>query len=305
MFLLSISRSIVFAFQSFFRNIWLSVATIFIVFLALLSVNFLIGIQAVSESAVNLVKDKIDVSVYFKQSVRDDKINEVKSHLEVLPQVKEVVYFSPDQNLASFKDRHSADQSIQESLSELDSNPLGATLVVTAKELADYPTVLKAIDDPSYSDLIEKKNFNDNQTVITKINSITETIRKVGLIISLLFVIISALIIYNTIRIAIFTHQNEIGIMKLVGASNWFIRLPFVFESMISGLLACALSIGAVYLALYFIQPNLASFFGGASFDVAGYFNRNMIIIFGSQFLGIVIVNIIASTVALNKYLKV
>lgn len=304
-FLVSINRSIFFALQSFWRNIWLSLVTIFIIFLTFLSINFLVVINAISDSAITAVKERVDVSIYFKQDIRESKVIEIRTHLENLPQVREIIYRSPDDNLALFKERHQNDPVIQETLAELEGNPLGATLIVRAKNLNDYPEVLRAIDDPAYLELIEEKSYDDHQLVITRINQITENIRRGGIVISLIFALIAILIVFNTVRIAIFTHSSEIGIMKLVGASNWFIRSPFILESIFSGIIACVLAILIIYPTLSLLQPYLSNFFEGANFDLIGYFNRYFLIIFGSQLLGIILLNIFSSSVAIGKYLNV
>ena len=192
MIIITIKRSLWFALQSFWRNIWLSLATIFIISLTFLSINFLVIINAISDSAITAVKNKIDVSIYFKQDIRESKVAEIKSHLETLTQVKEIVYISPDENLRVFKERRQDDQIIQEVLKELEGNPLSSTLIIKAKNLSDYPEILKAIDNPAYTDLIDKKSYDDHQTVIANINTITNNIKKGALVISLMFVIIAA-----------------------------------------------------------------------------------------------------------------
>ena len=305
MIIITIKRSLWFALQSFWRNIWLSLATIFIISLTFLSINFLVIINAISDSAITVAKNKIDVSIYFKQDIRESKVAEIKSHLETLTQVKEIVYISPDENLRVFKERRQDDQIIQEVLKELEGNPLSSTLIIKAKNLSDYPEILKAIDNPAYTDLIDKKSYDDHQTVIANINTITNNIKKGALVISLMFVIIAALIVFNTVRIAIFTHQQEIGIMKLVGATNGFIRSPFILENVFSGIMACLVAISVIYFILSLVQPHLANFFNGVDLNLIGYFNKNFIFVFGSQLLGIIVLNIISSSLALGKYLKV
>jgi len=305
MFLLALNRAILFALQSFWRNVWLSLATIFVIFLALLSVNFLIVVNVISNSAISAVKDRIDVSVYFKPEVRESKIAEIKTRLESLPQIKSIVYRSAEESLDTFKARHEGDSKIQDTLKELAGNPMGGTLIVQAKELKDYPEILKALDDPSYGDLIEEKNFDDNRLVINRINLIANSAKKVVLAISLVFVIIAILIIFNTVRIAIFTHQNEIAIMKLVGAGNWFIRMPFIFESILCGLLGCVVTVIFLYPLISGLQPYVASFFNGVNFDIIGYFNHNFITIFGSELIAIIFINIVSSGIAMGKYLNV
>ena len=305
MFIHAITRGILFACQSFWRNIWLSIATIFVVFLALLSVNFLIIINVISDSAISAVKDRIDVSVYFRPEVKESKIAEVKTRLESLSQVKSIVYKSPQDNLDAFKVKHQNDEKIQETLNSLNGNPMGATLVIKAKDIKDYPEILKAIDDPAYAELIEEKNYEDNQLVIDRIGLIAQSVKRVVLAVSLIFVIISLLIIFNTVRIAIFTHQNEIAIMKLVGASNWFIRFPFIFESIIAGAIAVVCAIIFIYPLLSLLQSYLSSFFAGANFDLVGYFNANFVMIFGAQVIAILIINVVSSLIAIGRYLNV
>jgi len=305
MFLITIKRSTAFAIQSFWRNIWLSLATIFIIALTFLSINFLVVINAISDSAISAVKNKIDVSIYFKQDVRESKVAEVKSHMETLPQVEKITYISPDENFAVFKERRKDDEMIQEVLQELAGNPLSAILIIKAKNLSDYPEILKAIDNPAYTDLIDKKGYDDHQAAIENINIITKNVKKGALIITIMFIIIAILIVFNTVRIAIFTHQQEISIMKLVGATNGFIRSPFILENIFSGIIACGLAISVIYFLLSLVQPHLNNFFVGVDVNLIGYFNSNFIIIFGSQLLGIIILNIISSSLALGKYLKV
>jgi cell division transport system permease protein len=305
MFLLALNRTILFAFQSFWRNIWLSLATVFIIFLAFVSVNFLLVINVISDSAVEVVKERIDVSVYFKSEVRESKIAEIKTRLESLPQVREITYRSAQENLEIFKQRHENNDKIQETLKELDANPMGGTLVIKAKTLTEYPEILKTLDDPAYADLIEERNFDDNRLVIDRINSIADNIKKVVLAVSLIFIIIAILIVFNTVRMAIFTHQNEIAVMKLVGAGNWFIRSPFIFESIFCGILGCVAAIIFLYPLLSVIQPYVANFFNGAEFDIVGYFNSNFLIIFGTELVAIMLINVFSSSIAIGKYLNV
>lgn len=262
-------------------------------------------INVITDSAVMAVKDRIDVSIYFKPEVKESKIAEVKTKLEGLAQVKEIIYKSPEDNLAVFSERHKDDAKIQETLQELNGNPMGATLVVKAKDLKDYPEILQILDDPLIGDLVEEKNYDNNQLVIDRINQIGINVKKIMLIISIIFIIIAILIVFNTVRVAIFTHQNEIAIMKLVGAGNWFIRFPFVFETILAGILAVVAVMLFLYPVLSFAQNYFTTFFAGADFNLVGYFNSNFILIFGTELLAIIILNTVSALVAISKYLNV
>ena len=141
--------------------------------------------------------------------------------------------------------------------------------------------------------------------MINKISVWTKTGEKIVLIFILFFILISALIVFNTIRVAIYTHREEIGIEKLVGATNWFVSLPFIMESIIYGLVGCAVNIAITYPLLNIVQPYLNNFFGQGKLDVIGYFNHHFIAIFGLEFVIITVLATVASFIATRKYLKV
>src|SRR3989338_547564 len=301
----SIYQIIIFAWQSFWRNIWLSIVTITIITLAVLSINFLIVLNIITDTATNLVKEKIDFSIYFRQDATENQVLEVQTYLSSLAQVKEIKYTSQQEALQKFREKHQQDSPIIESLEELDQNPLGATLVVTAKEIEDYPEIIEVLNNSKYNDLILDKNFDDHKVYINKIRKISENINRIGLLASGIFIFIAFFILINTVRVAIYTHRREIGIMKLVGATNWFIRSPFLLESVLYSIIACALAIGIIYPLLNFIQPYLNNFFLTDDFNILEYFNKNFWQIFGLEVLIIILLNIFSSSIAIRRYLRV
>ncbi|MFA6410579.1 MAG: permease-like cell division protein FtsX [Candidatus Buchananbacteria bacterium] len=305
MFITSLYRITIFAWQSFWRNFWLSLVTITIIILTFISVNFLIIINISTDAAINIVKDKVDVSVYFKPEVAEPQVNEVKTYLSSLTQVKEIGYVSQQEALENFRQTHRNDSDIIESLAELKDNPIGATLQIKAKNIESYPEIMQVLDNSKYNDLILDKNFEDHKVYIEKIQSLSANIRKVGLILSGTFFLIALLIVFNTIRVAIYTHRHEIGVMKLVGATNWFIRAPFLVEAVFYGIIACVASIVIVYPILNFIQPYLNNFFLSQDFNVISYFNQNFFKIFGLELLVVILLNIISSSIAIRRYLRV
>ncbi len=305
MSLASIQRIIIFAWQSFWRNIWLSIVTISIIVLTFISINFLIIINVISNTATTVVKDKVDISLYFKPEILESRVQEVQTYLSGLTQVKEVKYISQQQALDNFRQLHKNDQTIINSLAELDQNPIGATLQIKAKDIGDYQIIDEVITKSKYDALILDKNFDDNQSLIAKIKEFSDNVSKVAIITSIIFILIASLIVFNTIRVAIYTHREEIGIMKLVGATNWFIRSPFLLEAVIYGVISCVVGIAIVYPLLNFIQPYINNFFLSADFSLAGYFTKNFWLIFGLELLMIIFINIISSSIAIRRYLKV
>ncbi len=301
----SFIRTMKFALQGFWRNVWLSLVTVVILVLTLLSISMVWGINVVANQAISAVQDKVDVSIFFKAGVAESEIFNIQNRFEALSQVKDVRYITPDQALAQFRQKHANDPDILASLDELKENPLGATLIVRANSLEDYPTILSVLDDPSYKDIVQDKNFEDSQTVINRLSDASQRVQRVGIVISIIFVIIAVLLIFNTIRITIYTHREEIGIMKLVGATNWFIRSPFLVESILYGLMAAIIAFAIFYPFVSVLSPQVSNFFTGYDFNLTNYFHAHFWGFFGFQLLFAVFLSVVSSLIAIGKYLKV
>lgn len=298
-------RVLHFAWQSFWRNIWLSLATVTIIILAFLAVNILIVVNVVTDSAIDVLQDKIDVSIYFHDDVLETQVFEVQTFLSALPQVSEITYISQQTALDAFREKHQTDTTIISSLDELSENPLSASLTVKAKNIADYPEIVALVDDSTYADLIAKQTFDNHREFIDRFKEVSDNITKVGVATSLVFVIVALLIVLNTIRVAIYTHRQEITIMKLVGATNWFIRAPFVIESALYGAAACIIAFILFYPLLGLIQPYIATFFSTTSINVVQYFRDNFLYIFGLELLIVIILTSLSSVIAVRRYLRI
>lgn len=302
---ISFIRILKFAFQDIWRNIWLSIITITIMVLALITINFLIVFNIVTQIASEVVQDRIDVSVYLNNTVSSEQADGIKEYVLSLNGVENVVVITPDEAVERFKVKHGDNQKLLDSLNELEENPLGYTLIVKAINPSDYPNIMDALDSPEYSDFILDKSYEDHKAMIEKIDRYSNKIQNSGILVSIIFIVISALIVINTIRIAIYTHKEEIGIMRLVGATNWFIRAPFLVESIIFSVIAVVIATTVLYPLLSVTQPYLESFFETNSYNVIDYFNQNFVKIFGFELLGMVLINMFSSLLAIRKYLKV
>ena len=189
-------------------------------------------------------------------------------------------------------------------MKELGRNPLSPSLVIFPNNLDEAGLLineLRMIDNS----IIESRDFSDNTVVLNKINSITKKINEVGFFIIAVFILTSLLVIYNTIRVTIYTHRQEIEIMRLVGASNTFIYLPYVFSAFVYTLLSTLIIIAIFYPFLTLLQPYLEVFFMGYNINILAYFINNFWSIFGFQFLAILVINVLASLVAVRRYAKV
>ena len=306
MLFVALSRVIKFSLQNFARNIWLSIVTITIVVLTLFSVTSLVFMNAVLEQAIKLVESRVDVSVYFKPSVTQEQVYAVQTNVESLAYVDDVTYVSKSDALEKLRRQYNDSPLILDSIKELDDNPLGDTLIVSTIETADYQNVLDVLKaTPQYAVLIDRTSFDDNTFIIEKLERISKQITTIGWGITLFFALISILVIVNTIRIAIYTHRDEIGIMKLVGASNTFVRGPFVGEAVLYAVLGSCITFGLSYLAAHVSDPYIVGLLGGTDFTLTGFLRINFLKVFGAELLGIVLISVLSTWLALSRYLRV
>ncbi len=304
MFLLSFLRVIKFSFQDIIRNIWLSLITIVIISLALFSVNLLVIVKVLTSATVNAVKEKVDISLYLKPDSSEEAILALKIEIENLNSAKQVNYISKQAAIESFREKHKNDPEILQALLELGKNPLSPSLIIKPKNIDNYDELIVDLNKID-NQIIESRNFDDHKAILNKINSISQKANEASLFISLLFIFITLLVVYNAVRVAISTHKREIAIMRLVGASAWFIRAPYLISGLIYSFFGVVVILAVIYPFLSLIQPYLASFFAGAQINLIDYYNSNFLLIFGLEFLAASFINIMASLVAVGKYSKV
>jgi cell division transport system permease protein len=301
---LSFFRVIKFSVQDIMRNIWLSLVTIIILILALFTVNMLLVVKVVGDTAVGAIKDKIDINVFLQPTATEKEIEILQSQIKQLPNVAEVNYISKADALVIFKDKYQDNPEILQSLSELGQNPLTPTIVIKPEDLDNFDVLanhLNAID----SSIIESRNFTDYEVILKKINNITEKVSEAGIFLSAIFIFITLLVVYNSVRVAIYTHRREIAIMKLVGASNAFIQMPYLLSSFVYTCLGMLFVVVMFYPFLTLLQPYLEAFFMGYNVNLIDYFYGNMITVFGIQLVVASIINAITSLLAVRKYSKV
>ncbi|MBU1613078.1 permease-like cell division protein FtsX [Patescibacteria group bacterium] len=300
----SFFRILKFALQDIWRNIGLSFMTIMILVLMLLSVNVLWSVDILTKEAVNLVKEQINVSLYLSGAITDKELTELKNYISSFPEVVNLDVRSRDDVLNNFEERHKMSQEVLDALNELGANPFGPTIIIKTKEPGDYKKIIDSLSVPEYDYLIEAKSFDQHEEAIDRIQNITSRVEQMGMGLSILFAIIAFLIIFNTIRVSIFTHHTEIGIKRLVGASNWFIRGPYLVESFLFTVASIGVTMVLVFLALGWIDPYLNIAFP-TGFSLTNYYNSNILMIFGIQALAVLLLNILSSWLAMRRQLKV
>src|SRR3989338_5442537 len=303
--LTSTYRVLKFAGQNIWRNFWLSLITVSMLVLTLFSINLLLILNLVTDRATEFIEQRIEVSVYFKAGTPQARATGAAGYLRGLSQVRDVEVVTPEEALQRFRVRHATDEAILRSLEEIGRNPFGPALIVRARTAADFSFVLDALDNPQFKNDIREKDFTNYEQIIQRIRQTTDRVRWFGLGISLIFLVIATMIIFNTVRIGIFIHREEIGIMKLVGATDWFVRAPFLIEVVFSSALAAVIVAALLLPAVAALDPKLHQFFFGYSMGIAPYFAENWWKIFGAELAGLLLVNVFSTYIAMRKYLRV
>lgn len=301
---LSLFRIIKFSLQDIIRNTWLSVVTVIIMVLALFTVNMLLVVKVIGQTAVEAVKEKIDVSLYLSSSADEQQILALKSKIVNLPEVSDVKYISKDEALEEFRMRYEDKPVIAETLKELGKNPLTPMLIIKPKNLDVFNNLINKIKN--FDDaIIESKNFANYEEMISKINNITNKVGEAALALALIFVLVTFLVVYNSVRVAIYTHRREIKIMKLVGASNAFIEAPFIFSGVVYAVIGVSLIMLLFYPFLNLLQPYLETFFVSYNVNlIKEFFGPNIYKIFGLQLIAAIFINVVASFFAVSRYTK-
>lgn len=295
-------RIVKYGIQNFSRNYLVSIATILVLLLAVIVFESLILFGVVGQKAISLVQDKIDISVDFRETVSEDEMLNLKSSLETLTEVKEVEYVSRDEALIRFKERHPSDSDIAKAIEEIGDNPLRASLNIKAFNPNDYSSIASYLNNESLSGIIETVSYNQNQLVIDRLAKIMDVGRQAGFLLTIILAVVASIVSFNTILLAIYSSKDEIGIMRLVGASNMFIRGPYIIVGAIYGVLSALAGVILTIPFVYFVSPYVSILI--PEMNLWGYFTGNIFAIFGYNLLFAVLIGVISSFVVVRRYLK-
>lgn len=304
MFWINFKRIFRSGFISFWRNGIVSLSAVMVMIITLFVISSILLTSALFNEALQSIKDKVDVNVYFTTEAPEEEIMNLKKTLETLPEVKFVEYVSRDQALLDFREDHKNDQKTLEALDELSENPLGAVLNIKAIETSQYEGIANYLDQNYPSDtspLIDSINYFQNKEAIEKLNSVISAGRKLGAIISILFVAVAVLITLNTVRLIIYGSRDEIKVMRLVGASHIYVTGPFIITGAIYGAFASILTLILLYPFTYWVGPTTQAFFG---LSVFSYYTQAFAELFMVVFFSGILIGSISSFFAIKRYLK-
>lgn len=308
MFITKIKRVFRAGLTNFWRNGFVSFSSLVVMFITLFMIASLIFMSATLKFSLQTIKDKVDINVYFTAKALETEILSLKKSIESIGEVASVTYTSKEEALANFKERHQDDALTLQALEELGTNPLTASLSIKAKETSQYEAIATFLNNGDSASginnpIVEKVNYYQNKVVIDKLNKITDAVNMMGLWLAILFIIISIIITFNTIRLAIFISRDEISVMRLMGASGRYVRGPFVISGILYGIVAAALVMIVFFGLTYWLGKISQDFFIGL--DIFNFYLRNFgqifLIVFGSG----IALGAISSYLAVRRYLKI
>lgn len=289
--------------QNFRRDRWLTVATVMVMTLALylIGVSFFLGFGILS--VMSNIEDRINVSVNFDFDVEEKEILEIKKEIEDLQisEIKNVQYISRDDAFVKFKEQEKDNEDIMGALDILGENPFPASLVITAKQISHYQKIDEYLKK-EYSNKIMSTNHDKNQQTINELHNFILFIRNIGLALGIILIVIATLVNFNTVRMSLYVNRKEFEIMRLVGASNLYVKLPTIFEGLLYGLTSALITILALIVTVYASDPFIRKMLPDVK--IAEFYTSNIIeISFVLLILGIAL-GVVSSYIAVRRYLE-
>jgi cell division transport system permease protein len=289
--------------QGMTRDGGMAIANIFIMVMAISVITSLFLFRDISQFVIRGLQEKVDVSVYFKYEVAEEDVLRVKEAVSGIPEVKEVNYVSKQEAFERFTEKHGSNPVLMESLTEVGTNPFLASLGIKAFQAYQYEAVVGFLESPQYDYLIEKIDYHERKPVIESIYSLTSNFNKAGIAFSVVFILIAVLVAFNAVRLSIYNSREEIKIQKLVGASNWFVRGPFLAQGMICGFFAAVFCFLLFTLLTWGLDSKAELLFPGLG--LFSFFVSNIWMILLIQLASGIVLGILSSLIAVRRYLKV
>lgn len=289
---------------NFLRNIWLSIAATSIMTITLFIISTVLIIYTLTNLSINNIKDTIGISVYFNSQTTEKEVLEIKDKLELLPEIKQIDYIPKTIALEKFKEIHKNDSLLIETLNEFaeSENPLPDSFAIKANELSDYVYISEVLSSDRFIPFFDR--VRDNSKVIERLFNITDTLAKLGILLTSVFIIVTIMVMFNTIRLTIYNRREEVEIMRLVGATNSYIRGPFIIEGIMYAFLATSITAAVLLTLAFFFSSGVESFLALSNIQNNFIFSLVWKVIFIDLMISLVL-GVLASTIAIRRYLRI
>ncbi len=293
-------------FRNFHRDAWLSITTVSVLTLSLYVIAVTVFLIMVGGALLTNIKNNVTVSADLYNTVSQQRVDEVVGELRNIREVSAVSYTSREDALVEFKKDMINDPSISKVLDELsdvdDGNPLYSSISVKVHDFDDYDKLAKVLNSKKYSDAIFDVNYSKYRDEINKLNNFVSTTKKVGVVLGIIFITIAILVVYNTIRVTMFSRRQEFEVMRLVGASNTYVQLPSVFEGIFYGLISALATTVLLAITAYSLTPVVSSVMLGST--LFGFYLVYFWKIFGITIATAIFLSVLSGSFAIKKYLR-
>jgi len=251
---------------------------------------------------IDYLQQRLDFSIYFKPNVSREEILKVQKILQQFPGVSRVDFVPQEVALKKFQEEVKSNPVIAKALKELQTNPLIDYLIVKAENSEVYPKVADYLEKSPYKVYIDYITYFENQRVIKRIISISNQLRVLITVLIIIILTFSSLIIFDTILVSIYSQKEEIEVLRIVGAGNWFIRGPFFVYIFIFSFLGYIISLGILIMFLIRTEnfwPTIVP-----DFRPTVFISENFLILNSIAFGLILLINFVSSLISIEKYLK-
>jgi cell division transport system permease protein len=279
---------------------------VFVLTVALFVIGSTMFIDKLLSTSLESLQSKVDINVYFVPDAPQPEIDRITAAVKALPDVAAVKFTSREDALAQYRERNKNDEVAIQALEELNDNPLGANLAIQANETSQYEKIATFLQEQKDQEqpntpVIDEINYARNKDSINTLTKVIDGVQRASFAVMMVLLIAAILITFNTIRLAIYTAREEIAIMRLVGASNMFIRGPFMLQGIMYGFISGVLTLIILYPIMVWLGPRTETFF---ELNLLDYYLSN----FGHFFLVLVgvgvVLGLVSSTLAIARYLR-
>lgn len=294
--------------NNFSRNAWLTIAATAVMTITLLIVFITLSARNILTDSISTLGEKVHMSIYLKNDTKPEEAAKIKADIQQLSSVTKVSYTSPEDARKDYAEQNKSDPQILSALNEANNNfwgilHIGVKDINNTSQLSEF--VAKNEFLKKHIDSEKEPSFAGNRkAAIESIGRGVGFAENLGLLSSVVFIVISMLIVFNTIRMAIFNRKEEIQMMKLIGADRSFIRGPFVVEAVVYGFIAAIIATGIGALILLVAREKLESYgvTVGPTVELVTIYGG--VVLLGMIFLG-GLIGVISSLLATRKYLKI
>ena len=303
---IQIKRTFYLGLVNVIRNSFVSFSAVFVMTVSLFIVGFSLLFGQVMDDVTEELRNKVDVTAYFVPGTPESQILEFQDLLKGLSQVREVIYTSQEKAWEEYRKRHEHDQDILVGLDILEDNPFRARFSIRAHQSGDFESISRYLDNqdtlsPNRTKVIDKIDYYQNREVIMRLSSVVDTATLLTHVVIALLIFISFIIVFNIIRLIIYLSKEEIKVMRLIGAEDWYVRAPFLVSGGIYGLIGSIIATVLLYPISYWLSPVVERFFEGQGL-FAYYMSEFFMLVLILVALG-VFVGVFSSYLSTHRYL--